>query len=68
MLQNKLHAFVARFSEALESNGPYYDVTSLCCKPFFQPRDLKGSVGMKYGRKLVGNFFLVSHTGFQLFL
>ena len=68
MLQNKLHPFVARFTEALESNGPCYDVTSLCCKPFFQPRDLKDSVGVKYGRKLVGNFFLVSHTGFQLFL
>ena len=66
MLQNKLHAFVARFTEALESNGPYYDVTSLCCKPFFQPRDLKGGVGVKYGRKF--NFFIVSHTGFQLFL
>ena len=67
MLQNKLHAFVARFTEAVESNGPYYDVTSLYCKPFFQPRDLKGSVRVKYGRKLVGNFFIVSHTGFQLF-
>jgi len=48
MLQNKLHAFVARFTEALESNGLYYDVTSLCYKPLFQRRGLKGSVGVKY--------------------
>ena len=68
MLQNKLHAFVARFTEALESNGLYYDVTSFCCKPLFQPRGLKGSVGVKYSRKLVGNFFSDSNTGFQLFL
>ena len=67
MLQNKLHAFVARFTEAVESNGPYYDVTSLYCKPFFQPRDLKGSVRVKYGRKLVGNFSLLVTLVFNFF-
>ena len=29
MLQNKLHAFVARFTQALESNGPI--MTSRVC-------------------------------------
>ena len=48
MLQNELHVFVARFTEALESNGLYYDITSLCCKPLFHPRSLKDSVGVKY--------------------
>ena len=68
MLQNELHVFVARFTEVLESNGLYYDITSLCCKPLFHPRSLKDSVGVKYWRKLVGNFFSTRNTGFQLFL